>query len=88
MTTPELFTITGFFDRYHQHTQSQVEEFQTKFDALKIGFSRIRNEVLEEARMMAPAFNVFSVLGKKLLFQGKEFFQQEISPFGFKSKKF
>jgi len=63
MTTPELSAITGFFDRYKKHTQSQVEEFQTKFDALKTGFSRIRDEVLEEARMMAPAFNVFSVLG-------------------------
>lgn len=63
MATLEPSAINEFFERYQKHTLSQVEEFQADFNTLKIGFSRIHEEVIDEALKTAPAFNVFSVLG-------------------------
>ena len=62
MLTLEIFEFVSFLERFQNFTNTEVEEFTSKFDTLKIGFTVLRAEVLEEARTKAPAFNVFRVL--------------------------
>jgi hypothetical protein len=67
MTEVKLITISQFINRYRKFTSGEVanhiDQFQSEFDRLKKGFTYIREEVIEEARISAPAYNVFSVLG-------------------------
>lgn len=63
----DLNDITTFLDRYREFTSQEVDqqadELLNGFERLKVGFVRLHEEVLEEARTKAPAFNVFQLLG-------------------------
>jgi hypothetical protein len=67
MSEIKLTTISQFMDRYRRFTSEEVtqyiDQFQGEFERLKKAFTHIREEVIEEARKTAPAYNIFSVLG-------------------------
>ncbi len=63
MTKATLVEFAEFFDRMKEFSHQSVAKFQIQFNSLIEGFVSIQAKVLDEARLTAPAFNVFSVLG-------------------------
>ena len=58
-----LVEISQFFDRYHQLENELTIQFEADFARLKDGYIPIFQQVLEEVRLTAPEYNVFSILG-------------------------
>jgi hypothetical protein len=67
MSDISLEELTDFFTRYRDGIQGQAEQelesFRQDFVQLKGGFLTVQHAAMEEARLSAPGYNVFSVLG-------------------------
>jgi hypothetical protein len=67
MTKITIAEVDQFISSYRKFASegiaNYVDRFQGEFGRLKKGFTHIREEVIEEARKTAPAYNIFSVLG-------------------------
>ena len=63
MSETLLSDIILFFERFSGWEDQQATSFHADFYRFKNLFTTVREQVLAEARLKAPAYNVFSLLG-------------------------